>query len=213
LVVCLLGLGGASKRWWRWIGVACAAVALVLWLGDIWIGGGSTIGFVTFVGSICTSAAIAYAVACQLVPLKLEQQWFRGATIGSVVLTAGLVWLWMVVEEDVITGLDESLIARCAAAAGIASGCGILALAVLARLGRHVDLELDGGELTQITVVCPRCHKKQSLPIGDATCSACKLRISIRVEEPRCPNCEYLLIGLTSNRCPECGTELAALST
>src|SRR4051812_46670233 len=26
--------------------------------------------------------------------------------------------------------------------------------------------------------------------------------------EPHCRNCEYLLIGITSARCPECGTEL-----
>ena len=111
--------------------------------------------------------------------------------------------------RGLIVGIDEFWVGRCMAASGIVTGCGTLALAVLARMNRRVDFEMEGGALTEIVVVCPRCRKKQSLTIGDATCSGCQLRISTRVEEPRCPTCDYLLIGLTSTRCPECGTEIA----
>jgi predicted amidophosphoribosyltransferase len=46
--------------------------------------------------------------------------------------------------------------------------------------------------------------------IGESRCGHCKLRLSISVEEPVCPNCRYNLHGLTEARCPECGCELDA---
>jgi len=207
--VCLLGLRGRPRRSWRWVGVLCAAAAFALWLADIWIGSGSDPGFATFTGLLAAGAVVAYAIACQLVSLQPAQSWFRGATIASALVTAMLVELWVIADRGLILVIDDFWVERCTAAAGIVTGCGTLALAVLARLNRRVDFETDGGEITEIVVVCPRCRKKQSLHIGDAACSGCKLRISTRVEEPRCPTCDYLLIGLTSHRCPECGTEIA----
>ena len=106
--------------------------------------------------------------------------------------------------------VDVNVLGRFASAAGIVTGCGTLALCVLARLNRKVDFEPFSPGLSEITVVCPRCRKKQPIRIGDSACAACELRISIRIEEPRCPQCDYLLYGLTSDRCPECGTVLGA---
>jgi len=203
------GWSELPRRRWRWIGVVCAICAFALWLGDIWRGLGSDLGFAMFTGLLAAGAVIAYAVACLLVPLKPEQLWFRGATIAAAAVTAGLIELWVLADRRLVPGLDESWIGRCMAAAGIVTGCGTMALAVLARLNRRVDIGTDDAPLTEIVVVCPRCRKKQSLQIGDATCGGCGLRISTRVEEPRCPTCDYLLFGLTSNRCPECGTEIA----
>ncbi|MCH7606667.1 MAG: glycine--tRNA ligase [Chloroflexi bacterium] len=105
-------------------------------------------------------------------------------------------------------GIGQDIVGRVAAAGGIVAGCGTLALGVLARMNRKVEFEPFSPELSEITVVCPRCRKKQPIRIGDSACAACELRISIRIEEPRCPQCDYLLYGLTSDRCPECGGEL-----
>ena len=59
------------------------------------------------------------------------------------------------------------------------------------------------------SVVCPCCGLDQTVPLGTSSCSACGLRIHLRIEEPRCPDCDYLLYRLTSGRCPECGTVVA----
>ena len=56
--------------------------------------------------------------------------------------------------------------------------------------------------------ICPRCKSKQHFPVNGTTCSACHLRVDIRIEEPRCVKCNYLLYMLKSPNCPECGTPI-----
>ncbi len=79
---------------------------------------------------------------------------------------------------------------------------------MLARLNRKVEFEPVMTELVDVVVICPRCRRKQQVHMGGAACSACGLRITISVEEPRCPKCDYLLYALTSDRCPECGAAI-----
>ena len=59
-----------------------------------------------------------------------------------------------------------------------------------------------------VYVCCPRCGAGQTLGLGEARCEQCRLRISIRVEEPLCPNCAFNLQGLARPVCPECGLHL-----
>ena len=100
---------------------------------------------------------------------------------------------------------SDDYILRFAAATGIVAACGSLAMLVLVRFNRRVDVETFSTEVADVTLVCPRCSRKQAIPVGSSSCAACGLRFNLRVEEPRCPDCEYLLYGLTSNTCPECG--------
>ena len=68
----------------------------------------------------------------------------------------------------------------------------------------------DSGTSTrlELTATCPRCLTSQTLPNGESTCRVCQLKFTLKVEEPTCPACGYLLFKLTSPTCPECGQSL-----
>ena len=207
-VLCLIGFGTGDRRHWRWAGIVASIIACTMWLIDIWIGAGSDLGFVIFCVFISVAAVVAHANVSLFCPVTPEQRWVRGGTIAAAMLTAGLIDLLVAADRHMGIGVEYDVLGRLASAAGIVTGCGTLALCVLARINRKVDFEPFSPELSEITVVCPRCRKKQLIRIGDSACAACELRISIRIEEPRCPECDYLLFGLTSDRCPECGATI-----
>ncbi|MEE9296044.1 MAG: hypothetical protein V3W34_13930 [Phycisphaerae bacterium] len=208
--VSLIGAGCGERRDWRWAGVGASLVACAMWLFEIWIGHGSDLGFVILSVLISLAAVVAHANLTYFCPLTPGQLWVRGGAIIAGTLTAGLIDLIIIDHRFSGIDLDEDLLGRLASASGIVTGCGTLALCVLARLNRKVDLESYVAELTEMTVVCPRCRKKQLVHVGDSDCAGCGLRISIRVEEPRCKQCDYLLYGLTSDRCPECGAVIGS---
>ena len=209
-VLCLIGLGTGDRRHWRWAGIAASIIACTMWLGNIWIGVGSDLGFVIFCALISLATVSVHANLSLVPPLKSEHTWIRRGTIGAAILTGGLIDLMIIDDKFSVTGIGYDFLGRLASAAGIVTGCGTLALCVLLRINRKVDFEPFSPELSEITLVCPRCRKKQAIRLGDSTCAACELRISIRIEEPRCSECDYLLYGLTSDRCPECGALIGA---
>jgi hypothetical protein len=191
----------AARRHWRWAGVAAAVAAcgitIVAIAYDLHDGGGA------FAAVVAVAAVIAHANLVLLCPLRPTQVWVRWVAVAAAALTSALVVV-MIIRADI--GSEEAL-ARAAAASGIVAGCATLALAILAVLNRRLNPAVAAAppELKDIALTCPNCHKKQTLPLGDAACSDCGLRFHIRLEEPRCPGCGYLLYHLTANRCPECG--------
>ena len=206
----LVNVGTGDHRHWRWAGIMASVIAGGMWLMDIWVGAGSDLGAVFFCGLIGFAAVSAHANLSLVGALKPGQIWVRGVTIGAAVLTAGFVELIIISDLFSGMGVADNLLSRLAAAAGIVTGCGTLALCVLLPMNRKVAYEAIAPELNEVTLICPRCRKKQPIRTGDSACSACGLRISIRVDEPRCPQCDYLLYGLTSDRCPECGVVFGA---
>jgi hypothetical protein len=208
-IACLVGISVTSGRWRRWLGVAASIAALAIALVAIWAeiqeGGG------TFIAITCLAAVLAHANLVFLCPLTDGQRWLRWATIGAAALAGGIISVMALRVAG--TGWESEFMARLAGASGIVAACGSLALLVLARLNRRVDYEPGAVEFVDITLLCPRCHKKQALPVGDARCSHCDLRIHTRIEDPRCPACGYSLYKLTSDRCPECGTMVRAEPT
>lgn len=211
-VVCLIGGRTDPARRWRWGGVVAGAVACSMWLLHIWIGTGSDVGDIVFSGLLSLATVVAHANLCVRAPLASGHVWVRNGTIIAAALTAALIEFIVIDERLFDIGLGIDVLVRLPAASGIVAGCGSLALVVLGRLNRKVDLEPYTADLTRISVVCPRCRKKQMIDLGNSVCVGCKLRISIRIEEPRCPSCDYLLFGLTSDRCPECGTFLGEIT-
>jgi len=77
---------------------------------------------------------------------------------------------------------QHEMLGRLAGAAAIMAGCGTLALLVLARVNRRVPLpELSVADVRQVTLICPRCGRKQTIAIESGACAACGLGIAVRL--------------------------------
>lgn len=202
-VVCLLG-AGTDKRYWRWLGVMGAAVAFGIVAHEIVTH--SDDGKDPAIISTSLALIVAHAMLVLNAPLKDGQRWLATVAIATFVVTAVLFDVILIYEKD-----DDDLLMRLTGAASIIAACASLAIGVVARLNRGVDVvpgEPGALEMLDINLVCPRCRKRQKLPLGDSRCRYCDLRIHVRVEEPRCTQCGYLLYKLTSDACPECGAAI-----
>jgi len=129
------------------------------------------------------AVVIAHASLAALVPLKPGQTWLRLGTVAAV--AAAAVFL----DSEVIfePGYGISMLGRMAGAAAILASCGSLALIIFARLNRTVDYVSAGvtiAEITHVSMICPRCQKRLTAPIGTAECGGCGLRITTTIEQP-----------------------------
>lgn len=63
----------------------------------------------------------------------------------------------------------------------------------------------EGVSFAGVRADCPRC--RDSVVFGDAEgqCARCRLRIRMVVAEHQCNQCGYVMRGVPSQRCPECG--------
>lgn len=194
-VAALVGVG-KDRRHWRWVGVASCLGGLWAALGAVWERGTEHENLLALF--LAVAFWVALAIPLLHIELKREHRWLRLATLVAGGLAASL-WTLLV------WGLDEDFGVRAAAACSILTACGIMSLGVLARLGRRLDTQDLPRELRTITLFCPRCNRKQTLPLGASACGACGIKLEIRAEQPSCRECGYLLYG-GADRCPECGT-------
>jgi hypothetical protein len=198
----------STSRPWRWIGVAASAVGAGVAGYGVWAdvhSGGLAIAAITGVAVVVAHANLA--LAC---PLKPGQVWVRWVAILAVIATSVLIDVALYLDSN-----SDNAVSRAAGAVGIVAACASLALLIFARLNRKFEsIVLPGtaGLPSELSLVCPNCRKKQTLPVGDAACADCGLRIHTRLEEPRCASCGYLLYMLRSDRCPECGMPVGANS-
>lgn len=195
---------------WRWIGVLAAAAALLMGLYGIW--NELKDPPVWFAQSLIVALAIGLANVLNTLRLEGLQRYVALATIATVLLTAVLASYLNFITEgfrgDV--GADELLV-RLIAAGSIVSVCGLLAITIFLAANRRALVTTSAAvkEITHIRVVCPRCTTKTDAALGNARCTGCGLLFLFRVAEPRCVKCEYNLLDLKGDRCPECGTPVA----
>jgi len=201
-VICLIH-AKISIRDWHWLGVMAAIAGCVIAMHEIVTDNNE--GKNIFILATTIAIVIAHANLVLQAKLKSGQKWLAIGTISSMVLASGLVDILLIYDIN-----NNDIFTRLTGAVTIVAACASLAVAVLARINRGVDAEPGAFEMVNINLTCPRCQKKQSLPLGDSRCKGCDLRIHVRVEEPRCAECGYLLYKLTSDSCPECGTAIKA---
>jgi hypothetical protein len=105
------------------------------------------------------------------------------------------------------TSTRETVLAVLTALIGLATLVTLIVLAWHSAF-RHAHPNNPPSDAAQsIALTCPRCTTPQSIPIPHGQCTHCKLQFFISLDEGRC-QCGYPLRGLTTNKCPECGTEL-----
>lgn len=211
-VACLISIDHAKSAEGRLLtgvriaGLAAAAGAWCIALYAIWAHIHESSGVLTSIISI--ACVVALANLALLVPLTPGQRWVRVGTIASAVLAAICVDILAFGDWS---GSDEAVI-RIGGAAGFVAACGSLALIIFARINRPMaGATREYREATHVSLTCPGCRSKQMLPVGAAACPTCHLRFNIRIDEPRCVQCDYLLFMLTGDRCPECGTPISAV--
>jgi hypothetical protein len=166
---------------WRWLGVAAAFLAWVLLLISVWSKSQPNEDLIIVISSL--AGVIAHASLAALVTLKPGQVWLRLGTVAAVATTAVFLDLEVIFEP----GYGISVLGRMAGAAAIVASCGSLALIIFARLNRTTDPvspTVAFAEITHLTLICPRCQKRQKLPIGTAECEGCMLRITTAIEQP-----------------------------
>ncbi len=222
VIFCLLGLAvlcGAGDteslpRRLRLAGIVAAIPACVFAVFEIVFPTNRAAAGATFIALTAVAACIAHANTVTFCRLKPGQLWVRKVSICTTVVTAIFV-SWILIAEILDwPAIDGAAYGRLAAATGIAASFATIAQFVLWRINaREKKLESPtastADQLGQIEIICPRCQIQQSMSPGKTQCAHCELKFEINFEQPRCKNCEYLLVGLTGKTCPECGQAIA----
>jgi hypothetical protein len=208
-----------------WAGVASAWSAVVVWLIIIWFERRmhwSSMERIAQTGGTFTVIACLAALVGLLSLPRFDQRppsGVRWATVGASVALAlqivCMIWWFDWIDRYI----DDEILVRGMGVLAILVACGSVVTPILWKVQamRRAASADSTPRAVKIALECPRCHTKQAIATGPSRCGQCGLRITLEVEAPHC-SCGYLLYHLQSDRCPECGREIAeadrwALST
>lgn len=198
---CLVGFRrGPDPHLWRWAGVAITLICLPLFIADAWRP--CIINVWLYGSGVTLPVLVCYSNMLLLIPSKPGTRWAHYVSIAAAAFTV------VVINILVITNFEwyEDLLFKLISAGSIVTGCGTLAVAVLQALFRRTgEISTDTALLITVSLTCPRCALTQEVTVGKGRYAACGLRIRLSIDEPRCPDCGYLLHRHASARCPECG--------
>ena len=151
------------------------------------------------------AVALPHMGLLALAPQRDMLHWARLLAITFVALL-GLTISGAVLSE--LDAVDGMVIARAIGVCAILAALGTITVPILARVQR-IDKTLQTESTSMsLQLTCPRCLHAQTVQSGHARCEKCRLKFHIEIEEPRCPDCNYLLHMLTEPVCPECGRAL-----
>ncbi|MBK7403802.1 MAG: hypothetical protein IPJ41_04005 [Phycisphaerales bacterium] len=194
-----------------WAAVGLLALSLCAWLTLVWFDNAMGWWIRELIAKLSTTATVLGVLGLHAVLLLLVRVArrlsvaVRTGTIAAACLGAllalGMMW-------EISPLLDDSLTGRVAAALLIPAALGTIAVPVLARIdvvARRDSQEDSLDRFVPVTIRCPRCDLERTSPANrKSTCQGCGLEATITLTEPRCA-CGYLLYGLPSPLCPECG--------
>jgi hypothetical protein len=216
LVAAFVADQGRFVRWMHlgmalgWCGVAC-------WVLLIWMSVAIPWQYEEVMARVAGAFSVP-AAAIVFVGMTVFPRARGGWVLASRRATASLVVFWAAFGEFALAmpGLAEAVVdmlfggqwfGRCVGASAVIIAAGTVAQPVLIRLGRSTEGAESAirGRRTPVSCRCPRCDAACTVDANvDASCASCGLRIRVELEEPRCA-CGYLLFGLESPGCPECG--------
>jgi RNA polymerase subunit RPABC4/transcription elongation factor Spt4 len=197
----LIGLGNARRPWLQAMGALPALAAMALALLEVW-GRGNVEKLAIWTGAL--AVLVALVVLTKQPKLRGAQVVVRLGTWAAAFAAMLLIDLLVLYELSD----PDAYLWRFVAAAVILTGCGSLAILIFVPLNRRRSDEHVATMDAEVRLVCPVCGSRQSISLGDGQCSSCHLRFRIQIEEPRCQECDYLLLRVTSDVCPECGTPI-----
>lgn len=213
---CAIVIEQGRLRWLMWIGIVAGAVALLAWLVMVWFERqmdwrlewrvGRAGGAFSVVSMWCAYFGLMTALPLRHPRAKVVKWGAIAATcLVAVFFLMGSAFPdWM--ERHVLGRFGYDLEVGIVGSIGILAACGTVLSPILWKV--QALREAASGEsiptALMVQIVCPRCGTVQRLAPGVSRCTACSLRISIKVEEPRCA-CGYLLYQLEGEKCPECG--------
>lgn len=131
-------------------------------------------------------------------------RWPRLITIVFVFCLAGFITLTILVEPR----YSEELYFRIIGILSIIVVAGTITTPVMQKVaGLNQAASVQSTRL-EVQIRCPRCMTTQTMSTGHSRCVQCRLKFQIDIQEPRCPQCDYVLYRLTKPVCPECGCAL-----
>ncbi len=203
----LLALASAmpwERKRWQPIG-PCGLLAAVLWLTLIlcmvWIGWFEDHEALVKATAIATVVAIGlpHAGLIGLARLRREYGWVRIGTVASIVVLASLITIAVLFE------IDDEYWFRVIGAIAILDVCGSIAVPILHRVSAIHEHEAIRTTTLEVSLTCPRCSTTHVVSVGRSKCPSCGLRFKFEIEEEHCEKCGYVLYGIESAVCPECG--------
>lgn len=183
-------------------GLGLVIYLLMIWIEPSWQWYWYEWTFKVMVIIAVWAVALPHMALLSLATLKGLYRWVRRGAVGAVLSLATLITLGVIFEPN------EDFWIRLVGVFGILTALGTIIVPVLVKVA---GIEQESGvESTplDIKITCPRCLLEQTVTSGHSRCAGCKLRFEIKIQEPRCPKCDYLLHKLTAPVCPECGQSL-----
>ena len=196
--------GDHWRKHWRWGGLVLTFIGSITlidaaWKSVIFEREDDAFKITTILFSM--AGVVGYASVVGLARLIGGQKIVRLAANAVAAGLALLITLAIITENDVYAGPMG--------AAAIVFTCMSLALIVLAAMNRKGDASSTLVAATRFAFTCPRCNHAGDVGAGKNACATCGLKVEIRMEEPSCPGCGYLLMHNTNGVCPECGVRFA----